>query len=202
MIAAIILAAGRAMRMGEPKVLLRLGGRTLLAHVLAAAAASRCETVLVVAGPNPAEVRREAEPFGARVVENPRYAEGMGTSLAVGIAALPPACEGAVILLGDQPRVSAAAIDRLITAHRETGKAMILSRYGDVAGAPALFGRALFTEASALTGDAGARRLAARHPDWVTEVPLAAEEAWDVDTPEDLERLRQALEPGRPERPA
>lgn len=202
MIAAIILAAGRATRMGEPKVLLRLGGRTLLAHVLAAAEASRCETVLVVAGPNAAEVRREAEPFGARVVENPRYAEGMATSLAAGIAALPPACEGAVILLGDQPRVGAAAIDRLIAAHRETGKAMVLSRYGDVVGAPALFSRALFAEASSLTGDAGARRLAARHPDWVTEVPLVAEEAWDVDTPEDLERLRQALEPGRPERPA
>lgn len=194
MIAAIVLAAGRATRMGEPKVLLRLGGRTLLAHVLAAGQASRCDAVVVVAGPNAAEVRREAEPFGARVVDNPRYAEGMATSLAAGIAALPPACEAAVILLGDQPRVSAAAIDRLIDTYRATGKPMLLSRYGDVAGAPALFGRLLFPEAAALTGDAGARRLAARHPDWVTEVPLAADEAWDIDTPEDLARLRRAVQ--------
>ena len=181
--------------MGEPKVLLRLGGRTLLAHVLAAAQASRCEAVVVVAGPNVAEVRREAEPFGARVVENPRYAEGMATSLAAGITALPPDCGAAVILLGDQPRVGAAAIGRLIDAYRATGKPIVLSRYGDVAGAPALFGRALFAEAAALTGDAGARRLAARHPDRVTEVPLAPDEAWDVDTPEDLDRLRRVTNP-------
>lgn len=194
MIAAVVLAAGRATRMGEPKVLLRLGGRTLLAHVLAAATASPCDGVLVVAGPNAAEVRREAEPFGARVVENPRYAEGMATSLAAGITALPPDCEAAVILLGDQPRVGATAIGRLIDAYRTTGKPMVLSRYGEAAGAPALFGRALFPEAAALTGDSGARRLAARHPGWVTEVPLAADEGWDVDTPEDLARLRDALQ--------
>lgn len=193
MIAAIVLAAGRATRMGEPKVLLRLGGRTLLAHVLAAAQASRCELVLVVAGPNAGEVRREAEPFGARVVENPRYAEGMATSLAAGVAALPPECDAAVILLGDQPRVGAAAIDRLIAAHRETGKPMVLSRYGETAGAPTLIARPLFPDVATLTGETGARRLVAGRPDLVAEVPLAREEAWDVDTPEDLERLRRAV---------
>lgn len=199
MIVAIVLAAGRATRMGEPKVLLPLAGRTLLAHVIAAAHASRCESVIVVAGSQAADVRREAEALGAGVVVNPRYADGMASSLAAGIAALPPECEAAVVLLGDQPRIGAAAIDRLIEAYRATAKPMVLSRYGIVAGAPALIARPLFADVAALSGDMGARGLASRHPDRVAEVPLAPEEAWDVDTPDDLARLRQALEPGRRE---
>ncbi|HLY23702.1 MAG TPA: nucleotidyltransferase family protein [bacterium] len=195
MIAAIVLAAGRATRMGEPKVLLSLGDRTLLAHVISAARGSDCAAVLVVAGSHAAEVRREAEPLGVRVVVNPRYAEGMATSLAAGIAALPPDCEAVVVLLGDQPRVGAETIDRLIAAYRATGKPMVLSRYGEVAGAPALIARPLFADVAGLTGDAGARGLAAGRPDQVAEVPLAPDEAWDVDTPEDLARLRQANKP-------
>jgi molybdenum cofactor cytidylyltransferase len=194
-IAAVVLAAGRATRMGEPKVLLSLGDRTLLAHVLAAAGASECEAVLVVAGSQAGEVRREAEAFGATVVVNPRYAEGMATSLAAGVAALPPDCEAAVVLLGDQPRIGPAAINRLIAAYRSTGKPIVLSRYGGVAGPPALIARPLFADAAALTGDTGARGLAARRPDQVAEVTLAPDEAWDVDTPEDLARLRRAVTP-------
>ena len=181
--------------MGRPKVLLPLGDRTLLAHVIAAARASQCDAVYVVAGAPAEAVRREADALGAAVVDNPRYAEGMGTSLAAGIAALPPDCEAAVVLLGDQPRVGAAAIDRLIAARRATGKDMILSRYGDVAGVPALLARPLFAEAAALGGDTGARGLAAGRPDRVAEVVLAPDEAWDVDTPEDFARLRRAHEP-------
>lgn len=198
MIAAIVLAAGRATRMGEPKVLLSLGGRTLLAHVIAAAQASGCGSVIVVAGSHAGDVRREAEALAAQVVVNPRYAEGMASSLAAGVAALPSDCEAAVVLLGDQPRVGAAAIDRLVAAYRATGKPMVLSRYGNVAGAPALIAHPLFAEVAALTGDAGARGIAARHPDRVAEVRLAPDEAWDVDTPDDFARLKQALEHDRP----
>jgi len=201
-IAALILAAGRATRMGEAKVLLPLAGRTLLAHVVAAGRASRCGTVIVVAGAHAADVRREAEAAGAQVVDNPRYADGMATSLAAGIAALPAGCEAAVVLLGDQPRVRADAIDRLIAAYRATGKPMVLSHYGGVSGAPALIARPLFAGVSALTGDTGARALAARWPDRVAEVALDPDEAWDVDTPDDLARIRQALDPNGRETPS
>lgn len=196
MIAAVVLAAGRAVRMGAPKMLLPLAGRTLLAHVIAAAQASQCEAVFVVAGAHAEVVRREAEALGAQLVFNPHYDEGMGTSLAAGIAALPAECEAAVVLLGDQPRVSGAAIDRLIAAYRETRKPIVVSRYGEVAGAPTLIARALFADAVTLTGDVGGRVLATRYPDRVAQVSLGVEEAWDVDTPEDLARLRRAVEEG------
>lgn len=195
MIAAIVLAAGRATRMGPaaPKVLLSVGERTMLSRVIAAAKASQCGTIVVVAGSHADAVGREAESLGAGVVLNPRYRDGMGTSLAAGVAALPPDVEAAVMLLGDQPCVSAAAIDRLIAAYRTTGKPMVLSRYGTVAGAPALIARPLFSEVRALTGDMGARGLASRHPERVAEIPLTLEEASDVDTPDDLVRVRRAF---------
>ncbi len=180
--------------MGAPKLLLEVGGRTLLARVIAAARASRCDDVLVVVGEQADRVGREAARAGVRSILNPRYAEGMGTSLAAGIAALSPDCEAAVVLLGDQPCLDPAVVDALIEAYHATGKPIVAARYGAVVGAPTLIARALFAEAARLSGDTGGRPLIQRHPDLVAEVPLGSEaSSWDVDTPEDLERFRRYI---------
>ncbi len=193
MIAALVLAAGRAVRMGSPKLLLPVGGEALLARVLRAARASRCDDVLVVVGAGAEDITAAAREAGARAVLNPRYAEGMGTSVAAGIAALPDACEAVVVLLGDQPFVGPEIINALIDAHRDTGRPLVASRYGTVRGAPMLIGRDLFDEARALDGDVGARVLLRGHPDLLAEVDVGEGPAsWDVDTPDDLERVRRA----------
>ena len=194
MITALVLAAGRSQRMGSPKLLLTLGGQTLIRRVITAARSSRCDDVLVVLGELARQVGREARAEGVRTVLNPRYREGMGTSIAAGIEALAPACDAAVVLLGDQPCVDADAINALIDAYHATGKPLVASRYGNVVGVPVLIARPLFAEAASLSGDIGARPLIARHPELVAEVPLRPEASWDVDTPEDLARLRKALE--------
>jgi len=192
-IAALVLAAGRAVRMGSPKLLLPVGGEALLARVLRAARASRCDDVLVVVGAGAEDITAAAREAGARAVLNPRYAEGMGTSVAAGIAALPDECEAVVVLLGDQPFVGPEIINALIDAHRDTGRPLVASRYGTVRGAPMLIGRDLFDEARALDGDVGARVLLRRHPELVAEVDVGEGPAsWDVDTPDDLERARRA----------
>lgn len=179
--------------MGAPKLLLKVDGQTLLSRVIASARASRCDDVLVVLGANAAAVGAEARRLGARTVANPRYADGMGTSLAAGIAALPSECEAAVVLLGDQPGIAAGAIDALIDAFRSSGRPIVVSRYGAVAGAPTLFGRGVFEELRTLEGDSGGRPVVARHPEFVTEVSLPEADAGaDVDTPEDLERFKNA----------
>ncbi len=180
--------------MGSPKLLLTLHGRTLLERVIAAARASRCDDVLVVLGEMADRVGEEARAAGARTVVNPRYRDGMGTSIAAGIAALGAGCDAAVVLLGDQPCVGAEAINALIDAHRATGKPLVASRYGTVVGAPALIARPFFAEAASLSGDVGARPLLARHPELVVDVPLRPEASWDVDTPEDLTHLREIVE--------
>ncbi|HLN12276.1 MAG TPA: nucleotidyltransferase family protein [bacterium] len=193
MIAALVLAAGRAVRMGSPKLLLPVGGEALLARVLRAARASRCDDVLVVVGAGAEDITAAAREAGARAVLNPRYAEGMGTSVAAGIAALPDACEAVVVMLGDQPFVGPEIINALIDAHRDTGRPLVASRYGTVRGAPMLIGRDLFDEARALDGDVGARVLLRGHPDLLAEVDVGEGPAsWDVDTPDDLERVRRA----------
>lgn len=194
-ITALILAAGRSARMGVPKLLLDVGGRTLLARVIAAARASRCDDVLVVLGEQADRVGQAASQAGARTVVNPRHAEGMGASLAAGIAALGPECEAAVVLLGDQPCLDAGGINALIDAYHATGKPIVATRYGDTVGAPTLIARPLFAEAARLSGDAGGRPLIQRHPELVAEVAAGSDLAvWDVDTPEDLERLRRRIE--------
>lgn len=194
MITALVLAAGRSQRMGTPKLLLTLRGSTLVARAVAAARASRCDDVLAVLGEMADRVGPEASAAGARTVFNPRYREGMGTSIAAGIAALAPRCDAVIVLLGDQPCVRADTINALIDAHRTSGKPLVASRYGNVVGAPTLIARALFSEAASLSGDVGARPLLARHPDLVAEIPVPKEVAWDVDTPEDLARLREIVD--------
>jgi len=196
MIVALVLAAGRSMRMGSPKLLAPVGDRPLLAHVLDAARGSRCDDVLVVLGDRADEVGEVAARAGVRTLTNARYAAGMGTSVAAGIAALPPTCEAVVVLLGDQPFVTPAIIDALIEAYRTTGMPLIVSRYGTARGAPTMIGQRMFAEARALTGDVGGRVLLERHPDLVAAVDLGPGTAsWDVDTPEDLARARRALDP-------
>ena len=193
MISAVILAAGRSQRMGSPKLLLDLSGRTLLHRVVENTRASRCEEIVIVLGAEAERVQAEAQGPGVRFVTNERYGEGMGGSLAVGIGALAPSCEAAVVLLGDQPFVGPAAIDALIAAYRHSGKPIVASRYGGVAGAPTLIGRVLFAEARGLTGDIGGRALMRQHPDLVLEVPLPDAAAVDVDTPQDLTRAEAIL---------
>src|SRR5579884_2662157 len=129
--------------MGRPKVLLPLRGRTILAWVIDAARSSRCDEVLVVLGEEAARVGEEAARAGARTVLNPRYREGMGTSLAAGVGAVGSWCEAVVVLLGDQPGVAASHIDSLIDGYWRTGRPIVASRYGARRGVPALFARAL-----------------------------------------------------------
>ncbi len=188
MIAAVVLAAGRSQRMGAPKLLLDLSGRSLLRRVIDNVRASRCQEIVLVLGAGADRVAAEAGGPGVRFVTNERYREGMGTSIACGIAALGPSCEAAVVVLGDQPFVESAAIDALIAAYRQSGKPIVASRYGGVAGAPTLIGRTLFAEARGLTGDVGGRALMQQHPELVVEVPLPDTAAVDIDTPQDLTR--------------
>lgn len=196
MIAGVVLAAGRSTRMGTPKLLLTLSGRSVLRHVVDHVRASRCGEIVVVVGETADRMAEEVRAPGVRVVVNDRYREGMGTSLAAGVSALSPDCDAAVVLLGDQPCVTPEVIDALIDAYRRTHKPIVASRYGDATGAPTLIGAALFNEARRLEGDVGGRFLIQQHPDLVEEVQVSPSAAVDVDTPEEFARLRAALEEG------
>ncbi len=190
--AAIILAAGTSSRMGQGrhKLLLPLGERPVLAHVLAAALASQARPVLLVLGHQAPEIRTQLAPFlhdpALLIVENPDYAEGMSTSLHVGVRALQqqgPAIESAIILLGDQPLLHTSIIDTLIIARQTTQAPIVAPLYQGKRGNPVLFAASLFPELLQVSGDEGGRQVLMQHRQEVHAIELGSElPAYDVDT--------------------
>lgn len=198
-IAAIILAAGRSSRFagGEgaaSKLVAELGGKPLARHVAEAALASRARPVVVVTGHQASAVRGALDGLDLAFAHNADYARGLSGSLRCGLAALPEASGGAVILLGDMPLVSAALIDRLIEAfarHRGNSPALAAApvRAGR-RGNPVLIGRALFPQVARLEGDAGAGALIDALQSRLVECPVEDDRALiDVDTQDALRRL-------------
>jgi molybdenum cofactor cytidylyltransferase len=193
-VAAVLLAAGSARRMGgRDKLLEAVDGAPLLRTLAGRLAGSGVDEVVCVLRPDDPERRRALEGTRARVVANPRAAEGMGTSIAAGIAALGPEVDAAVILLGDMPEVTGTDVDRLLAAFDpEEGRAIVRAVSTDgTGGHPVLFGRRFFEALRGLEGDRGARAIIEENPDFVVDVTLAGRAAeTDLDTPEAWERWR------------
>ena len=191
-IAALVLAAGRSRRMGAVnKLLAEIDGMPMVARVVAAATTSKAATVVVVTGHQAAKVRAALANTGAEFVDNPDYAAGLSASLRAGLAALSDDIDGAVVCLGDMPRVTAALIDALIDAFEPAkGAAICLPTHRGKRGNPALWARRFFAEMAAVTGDTGARHLIGEHADVVCEVPRDDDAVLiDIDTPEGLEKI-------------
>ena len=192
-IGAVVLAAGQSRRMGaENKLLAEVDGAPLLRHAVDTALASQADGVIVVTGHEAERVRAELDGQPLTFTHNPRYAEGLSTSLQAGLAALPSDVDGAVILLGDMPRVGPEHIDRLIAAFNPLeGRAICVPTQRGKRGNPVLFAQSLFDEIRHVAGDVGARHLIGTHADLVCEVPIDDEAIFtDVDTPEALADIR------------
>ncbi|AUY52291.1 NTP transferase domain-containing protein [Streptomyces sp. CB01881] len=189
-VAALVLAAGGGRRLGgRPKALIPYRGRPLVEHAVATVRAGGCPDVTVVLGAARERVRATAHLPGCRLVENPDWADGMGSSLRAGLATLAPSTPAVLVMLVDTPGVTAAAVARLVAAHR-AGAGLAAAAYGGRRGHPVLIGARYFGEAAAgATGDAGARALLAAHPEDLTLVECAdVAVPDDLDTPADLAR--------------
>ncbi|WP_316520580.1 nucleotidyltransferase family protein [Kitasatospora brasiliensis] len=182
-VAALVLAAGGGRRLGgRPKALIRYEGRPLVEHAVAVVRAGGCPDVTVVLGAESARVRSTAHLPGCRLVGNPDWAQGMGSSLRAGLAALPPQTPAVLVMLVDTPGVTPAAVARLLAAHR-AGAELAAAAYHGRRGHPVLIGARHFAEAAAgALGDTGARALLAAHA-----ARLVLVECADVATPDDLD---------------
>lgn len=190
----LVLAAGGSRRLGTPKQLLRIRGERLLSRSINAAEAVTPGRVVVVVGAEALKLRlliRRGHPR-THTVDNGRWAEGMAGSLRAGLAVLPRRATAALLLLSDQPEVGEASLKRLIQAWRRRPGKAAAAAYGSVVGVPAILPRVLWKEARQLSGDAGARRLLRMEHSVATAVDMP-EAAWDIDTPEDLQRQEQVL---------
>jgi len=189
--AGVILAAGASRRMGRPKQLLEVEGRPLLEKVVAAANAARLDDVVVVLGARAEEILASVDFGRARVVVNSEHEQGMSTSLRAGIASLAPEVSRALVILGDQPDVNAALLDRLLDLQEASGLPAAAMSFDGLLHPPMVLAREWWAGLDALEGDVGLRAVVRAHPELVA--PLPAERPGghpvDIDTPEDFEKL-------------
>ncbi|MEV7971235.1 nucleotidyltransferase family protein [Sphaerisporangium sp. NPDC088356] len=182
--AGLLLAAGQGSRLGTPKAAVEFEGERLVDRGARLLHEGGCHPVVVVLGAVTVQVR------AAVAVRNPDWATGMGSSLRVGLDALPLSAEAVVIALVDQPLIGAEAVRRLIEA-RKGGAAAAAATYGGAMRNPVLIGREHFGEVGRLAvGDVGARPFLRAHPGLVTLVPCDdVGDPADIDTRDDLVRL-------------
>lgn len=194
--AGIILAAGASRRMGQAKQLLEVGGRPLLEKVVAAACAAHLDDVVVVLGARAEEIEASVDFGRARVVINPEHERGMSTSLRAGIASLGPEVSRALVILGDQPDVNAALLDRLLDLQEASGLPAAALSFEGLLHPPMVLTREWWAGLEALEGDVGLRAVVRAHPELVAALPAEQPGGHpvDIDTPEDFEKL--AAEPG------
>lgn len=185
-VAGLVLAAGAGVRFGGPKAVAELAGERLV---------DRAVRVLVEGGTFPAYVVSgavELDVPGAVVVPNSAWAEGMGSSLRAGLAAMPEDVDAALVVLVDQPGLTADAVARLVGVADGPGS-LAVATYEGRQGHPVVLGRAWWPEVAELAvGDAGARGVLRRHEDRLVRVACGdvATDS-DVDRAEDLRRLTE-----------
>jgi molybdenum cofactor cytidylyltransferase len=196
-IGAVVLAAGQARRMGSNKLLMDVGGQPMVTLVLDQVRAAQVGPIVVVTGHEAEKVRAALSGRPVTFVHNPDYATGLSTSLAAGVAALPADIDGAVVCLGDMPRVTTRHIDRLIAAFNPLeGRAIVAPTVDGKRGNPVLWAKEFFAEMRHVAGDTGAKHLIGEHADQLCEVPIEDYGVLlDVDTPAALAEARKAAAP-------
>jgi molybdenum cofactor cytidylyltransferase len=195
-ITAIVLAAGASTRMGTHKLLLPLGGETVVRRTVREVCAAGFDDVLVVLGRDSEGVRAALEGLQCRYAVNADYETGLGSSFRTAVAHLQDS-EAAMFALADQPFVTSDQYRQLREAFVSPPVApgIVSVRYGDVTAPPQLFAREFFPELAQL--QEGARPVLQRHADRIVVLQFPADRLIDVDTPEDYARA-QALALARP----
>jgi molybdenum cofactor cytidylyltransferase len=183
----LVLAAGGSKRLGTPKQLLPYGDATLLDHVLATARDCAFDQLLCVIGGSAEAIRERVDLNGATVVENQHFGEGCSSSIAAAVTAVDRQAGVLVLMLGDQPGVTASTVNTLIENRGDSPLAACA--YEDGRGHPLAFARSTFAELAALHGDKGVWKLLDRHAGRVVDVPVAGPVPRDADTDEDYHAL-------------
>ena len=188
----ILLAAGASLRLGRPKQLLPYKDKTLLRYSLEEAIASRAQSVVVVLGANADTLQKEVSGYPVHTTINELWQEGMASSIRSGIKAITeinPVIEGAILIVCDQPFITAELLNTLMFTHQTTGKGIVACTYGNTFGPPAFFHHSFFPELLQLKGDVGARSIVQKNIGNVEAIPFP-KGTFDIDTLKDYEFVK------------
>ncbi len=177
----MILAAGESRRMGQPKLLLPFGEKTIIETIVEKVVSSRVDNTLVVLGSEREEVEQKIKNFPVQVAFNADYPNGMLSSVLCGLRTLPEDTQAVVVVLGDQPSVSKEVIDKIVDAYQKTGKGIVLPVFKKERGHPVIIDMKYKDEIERLSPDIGLRGTVYSHPEDILEV--------EVDTPNILKDI-------------
>jgi molybdenum cofactor cytidylyltransferase len=189
-VAGLVLAAGGSTRLGQPKQLLPYGNGTLLGHVLQTARACPFDQLIVAIGGYAPDVRAGVDLTGVTVVENHKFGDGCSSSIAAALPELDARCNVLVLMLGDQPGVSAGAVDALIAGRGDSPLA--ICRYDNGRGHPIAFSSEAFLDLAGLHGDKGVWKLLDRRAQDVVEVRVPGLVPLDIDNWDDYQAVLAA----------
>lgn len=183
-VSAILLAAGQSKRMGRLKQLMPLGNSTILEQSLANLLGSQITDVVVVLGYRAEELTKRLSGQPVKIVVNPVYRQGMGSSIAAGLKFVDSQAPAVMLTLGDQPYVDSPTINRLIEAFQNNNRGIIIPTYKGKRGHPLIFAKKYQPQLARLKSDIGGREIIRENPGDILEVPVDCEGVViDIDTP-------------------
>ncbi len=198
-IGGVILGAGMSRRMGEPKLLLSLSGKSLIQHTVERVVEHPLSPICLVAGDYVAEIRKQLNKFtGIDIIYNRDFAQGMSTSLKYGIRKMQGLADAAIIFLADQPFLAKDVVQSLIDIYereKENGILIVRPSYQGVLGHPVLIDKSIFHEFYAITGDIGGKHILKKYRQQARIISFE-NPIWgkDIDTPEDFTEIRKYSE--------
>jgi len=172
MVWAMILAAGESKRMGKPKLLLPFGRKTIIETVIESVIQSKVEGVLVVLGSDREKIKEKIKNFSLKIAVNPDFQSGMLSSIQKGFQAMPKNAQAVLVILGDQPSISSAVINKIVNAYKKTGKGIVLPVYRKNRGHPVLIDAKYREEVEKLSPDLGLHGTVFSHPEDILEVEV------------------------------
>jgi len=186
----ILLAAGKSSRLGSPKQLLMYKGKNLMQHSIDMTVTLGLDIVLVL-GAFRDQILEQVNTFDAKIIENEEWNEGLSSSIRKGLEGVlssNPDTEAVILVLCDQPFLSAEILKQILEKYHDTGLPIVHCRYGEASGPPTLFHRSMFPYLMELKGSQGAKKVVKTYPDKVALVDFA-DGKWDIDTMEDYQHL-------------
>jgi molybdenum cofactor cytidylyltransferase len=188
-VAGVVLAAGSSSRLGTNKLLIDIGGETIVRRAARRTLEAGLAPAIVVLGFEASRVAEALQGLDLVLVVNPDHASGMHSSMQAGIGQVPADCEAAVVILADMPLVTSAMSAGLVARFRRGPEPLVISLYGDVQAPPTLYARALFPALGA-AGEGCGRRVVRAHRGEAATLEWLPSLLADLDRPDDVERVR------------